>query len=385
MSPVDSSQPTQGQVHIPSLIGGFPTQDDFAPSILLIIFYFFSLFPYIRRLYDPDTRTIALASTTTSFAIERIVVYSLRLTQSQRHQPGEDLGGAPVYQQLSFAVGYIGLIVDAVSFGRAVLVNATLEDPGRGSKDRPSLRKRIRTLLLYPNMALLVTTQLGVVAFGFLYNTPESQGKANLLRTLRYVCDVVPLLVEVAFIVGLLRVRSRLEFLDKSALDAIIKLSATIGVIPLYRLTVLHYTSSTLSIIPTPTYPSSTLTSSSAKACFYLFHSLPEILVVYYVHCTNLRARFNTTPHGDWQSDDVKHGIPRLRLDGVITEQVGVPQPEPLKQRKNKWWLKVALLVSRLGRRSKKPSDSDAESMVALLPMKSTTSDDGSIRSWRRW
>lgn len=44
----------------------------------------------------------------------------------------------------------------------------------------------------------------------------------------RYVCDVVPLLVDLVFIIGLLLVRPRLEFLDKSALDAIIKLSATI-------------------------------------------------------------------------------------------------------------------------------------------------------------
>ncbi|KAG8899937.1 hypothetical protein FRC00_000587 [Tulasnella sp. 408] len=279
------------------------------------------------RLYDPDTRTITLGSTTITFAVERIVAYSLRLAQSQRHRPGEDLGGAILYQQLSFAVGYIGLIVDAVSFARAVLVNVTLEDPGRGSKDQPSLRKRIRKLLWYPTVALLVITQVGVLTFSFLHDAPNSQGKANLFRILR------------------------LEFLDKSALDAIIKLSATIGVVPLYRLAVLHYTSLTLSVVPTPTYPSSTLTSSSAKACFYLFHSLPEIFVVYYIHCTNIRARFNTGQHGDWQSDDVKNGIPQLRLDGVITEGVGIPQPEPQKPRKKQRWFKFVLFVSRLWRR----------------------------------
>lgn len=385
MSPVDSSEPTQGQVHIPSLIGGFPTQDDFAPSILLIIFYSFSLFPYIRRLYDPDTRTITLGSTTTTFSIERIVVYSLRLAQSQRHRPGEDLGGAILYQQLSFAVGYIGLIVDAVSFARAVLVNVTLEDPGRGSKDQPSLRKKIRKLLWYPTVALLVITQVGVLTFSFLHDAPNSQGKANLFRNLRYVCDVVPLLVDLVFIIGLLLVRPRLEFLDKSALDAIIKLSATIGVVPLYRLTVLHYTSLTLSVVPTPTYPSSTLTSSSAKACFYLFHSVPEILVVYYIHCTNIRARFNTGQHGDWQHDDVKNGIPQLRLDGVITEGVGVPQPDPQKPRKKQRWFKFVLFVSRLWRRSRTPNDPDDEVMIALLPVKSTASDDSRTHSWRGW
>ncbi|KAG9016765.1 hypothetical protein FRB90_002230 [Tulasnella sp. 427] len=366
LASTDSSAGTQ--VRIPSLIGGFPTQDDFAPSIVLIIFYFLSILPWIKRLYDPNTRTITLGSATTCFAIERCAVYAVRLAQSSRHRPGEDLGdGGLAYQQLSFGVGYIGLMVDAVSFGRAVLVNATLEDPGRGSKDRPELRCKLRKILGWMSFALWAVTQVGLVTFGLLPNVAQSQGKANLFRNLRYACDVIPLAVTLLYMGGLYRVRSKVEFLDKSALDAIIKLGATLCIIPIYRLSVLHFTSSTLSIIPT-TYSSSTLSGHSDKAGFYLFHALPEILVVYYVHCTNIRARFNTTPHGDWQKNDLKDGIPRLRQEGVIVDGVGVPQEGPEKKRKKEWWLKLCMILSAPWRRTTKTRKLRRRVLVSSAP-----------------
>ncbi|KAG9016767.1 hypothetical protein FRB90_002232 [Tulasnella sp. 427] len=362
----DSSSGTQ--VRIPSLIGGFPTQDDFVPSIVLIVFYFLSILPWIKRLYDPNSRTISFGSTTIFFAIERCALYAVRLAQSSQNRVGEDLGdNGLMYQQLSFGVSYMGLMVDALSFGRAVLVNATLEDPGRGSKDRPELRRKLRKRLGWMSYALWAMTQVGMITFGLLPYVSQSQGKANLFGNLRYACDVIPLAVTLIYVGGLYRVRSKLEFLDKSALNAIIMLSATLCIIPIYRLSVLHFTYSTFSIIPIP-YSSSTLSGHFDKAVFYLFHALPEILVVYYVHCTNIRARFNTTPYGDWQKNDVKDGIPRLRQEGMIVDRVGVPQEGPEMKRKEAWWLKLYMILSTPWRRGRPRRDnSDEESSLALL------------------
>lgn len=98
-------------------------------------------------------------------------------------------------------------------------------------------------------------------------------------------------------------------------------ISSSKSVIPLYRLIALSSTSSFFNILPEPPYP---LTSAGAKALFYIFHVLPEIVVAWFIQSANVRALFNTGPWGDSQNIKSKGPPPRLRVEGVVVDGVGV-------------------------------------------------------------
>ncbi|KAG9050176.1 hypothetical protein FS837_007290 [Tulasnella sp. UAMH 9824] len=367
----------------PSFIGGFPTEVDYIPSIVLFFLFTFSLSPWIRRQYDPNTRTVTLGLATTIFAMGRQLLYSFRYLGAHTHYPGEELSlGMLVYEQIGFAVGYMGVMMDVIAFARAVLVNATLEDLQRGSKDRPRLRGRIRWILWYPAFTLFAVSMIGTMNYVIL----GPDGRARVFQILRYSCDVPALATIVAFIGGLLYVRPRLKYLDKPALDAIIKLSITLAVTPIYRISVLHYTSPSLLVQPAPPYPPGSLTSTSAKIIFYIFHAFPEVLVVYYVHCINIRAKFNTGPYGDWYQADAKYGIPQLREEGVIVHGVGVPPVgEPGKPPMG---LRLRSLFmfepkpSRIRDTEKDEFDPERESLLTLVPTRSTASGESDKTWW---
>lgn len=318
-----------------------------------------------------------------------MLLYSFRYLGAHTHYPGEDLShayGMLVYEQIGLAVGYMGAMLDAIAFARAILVNATLEDLQRGSKDRPSLRGRIRWILWYPAFTLFAVSVIGTMNYALLGPDGRGHNKTSVSQMLRYVCDTTALTTILAFVGGLIYVRPILKYLDKSALDAIIKLSLTLAVIPLYRLSVLHYTSPSLLVAPAPPYPPGSLTSTSAKVLFYIFHAFPELLVVYYVHCVNLRAKFNTGPYGDWYQDDAKYGIPQLREEGVIVETVGVPPAEQLKKPPMSWRLRSLFMFepkpSRIRDTEKEEFDPDKESLLTLVPTRSTASDESDKTWW---
>lgn len=213
----------------------------------------------------------------------------------------------------------------------------------------------------------------------------ERQDRADRFRHLRYACDAVPLIVIVAFVGGLLYIRPRLEFLDKSATDALIKLSITLVIVPIYRLSVLHYKSPSMHIFPSEPYPASSLTSTHAKIVFYILHILPEVLVVYYIHCINIRAKFNAGPYGDWYHDDKKNGIPQLREEGVLVEGVGVPPMRHNNRPTVRWWLKFLFWFESRPTRERdgerEEFDPDRESLLTLVPMTSR----GSNKSDKAW
>lgn len=158
------TEPSAAEVWVPSLIGGFPTQDDHAVSILLLVIFICSFSPWVKRQFDPNTRTITLGFATAVFAMGQIPVFTFRGFQSHHHEPGEVIGEWMTwYQQMAFAVGYTGVIMDLVSFARVVLVNATLEDQRRRSIDRPRLRAKLRRLSWYFGFVPSAVSALGSV------------------------------------------------------------------------------------------------------------------------------------------------------------------------------------------------------------------------------
>lgn len=174
-------------VRVPALIGGVPDQTDFAPSILFAVLYFLSLIPHAYHLFNPDTRTITFCIGTVTFSIERIVVWSLRAGQAKVHHPGDVLNrGILVYLQVSYALGFLSFAADAVGMARAVLVNATLEDPSRGSPDEPKKRVQYRRGLDCYNFIYLIATVTGVIAYGKLPSAADSQSVSDDVYNLRW-------------------------------------------------------------------------------------------------------------------------------------------------------------------------------------------------------
>ncbi|KAG9016764.1 hypothetical protein FRB90_002229 [Tulasnella sp. 427] len=375
------------EVWIPSSIGGFVTSVDYIPSIILLLLFAFSLSPWIKRQFDPNTRTITLGFATTLFAMGRVLLYNLRILEARYTRPGDELNGfAMIYEQMGFAVGYMAVMIDAVAFARAVLVSATLEDVQRSSRDRPGLRNRIRWTLWYPAFMFTAMSALGVVTYilGTFYMTGQRQ--TRFFWSLRYVCDVTTMSTMVIFIGGLLWVRQKLNFLDTRALDSVIKLSGSLLVIPIYRICVLHYRFPHITIHPSPPYTTNSLTSANAKVVFYILHALPEVLVVYWIQCTNLRTRFNTGPYGDWYQDDTKHGIPQLREEGVIVPGVGVPPSGRPAKPTWSWWLRFLFVYerrpSRKGDIEEDGFDPDRESLLTLVRTRSDTCGESEKTWW---
>lgn len=316
-------------VRVPSLVGGVPTKADFAPSIIFAVAYGLSVIPFIRRFINKDSRTWTLALGTLPFSIERVVVYAIRASQSHDHNLGDTLSkGKLVYQQVSFALGFVSFASDAVAFVRAVLVNTTLEDPQRGSVDKPRQRYWYRRASDIAGLLWMVSTVSGGVAYSKMPGSGDHQDQADQLYRLRYASASTALFFFVAYLVALLAIRRRIQWLDRRAIDWVCFILAVSCIVPIYRLVVLHYTTSFLNILPStpPLYPSSSLTTTTSKATFYIFHSLPELILAWTIQTLNLRKVFNTGPFGDWRGSDRKYGIVQLREKGVYVDGVGVPK-----------------------------------------------------------
>lgn len=171
---------------VPALVGGIPTKQDFAPSIIFAIAYGLALIPVIWRFRNPNTRTILFTFGTLSFSIERIVVWSIRASQSHDHQPGETLKkGFLIYQQVSFALGFLGFSGDTTNWLRTTLVNSTLADPVRGSVDNPERRFWARRWADIWGLVWLTATVTGGVAHSGYTHADTDQSAADKLFRLR--------------------------------------------------------------------------------------------------------------------------------------------------------------------------------------------------------
>ncbi|KAG8939603.1 hypothetical protein FRC04_006119 [Tulasnella sp. 424] len=319
----------QPQHSIPSLVGGFPTQADFVPSILFAVAYGLSIIPFIIRFMNPNSRTYTFAIGTLAYSVERVVVWSIRASQSHDHHLGETLSkGRLVYQQVSFALGFIGFGTDCVAFMRAALVNTTLEDPKRGSVDKARARFWSRRAADLAGLVWMISSVPGGVGYSKMPRSFDHPEDADKLFRLRYVSASAALFLFVFYIVVLRYIRNRIEWLDKRAVDCTCGILSLASVVAIYRLTVLHNRTSVLNVLPStpPLYPPGSLTTTASKATFYIFHALPELIIAWFILSLNLRALFNTGPFGDWRGSDERVGTVRLREKGVYLDGVGVPK-----------------------------------------------------------
>jgi len=331
----------QSSVQIPSPIGGFPNKDDLAPSIIFAIAYALTLVPFFYRFFKRDQRVITIVLGTVPFSVERIVVWSVRASLAHNHQPGDVLTKWKIiYLQISYGLGFMSFCTDANGFVRALLVNTTLEDPKNGIKDQPKNRFWFRRFTDFYGLAWLAASVPGSIAYSSLSGSVNNSHQAHKAFVLRYEAAAVALAFLVFHIACLLTFRSRIRNVNRGALLWICTFLIITAIVPIYRLTVLHYTIPTLNALgssATTLYPAGSLTSRPAKAVFYVLHALPELIAACMIQSVNLRKKLNTGPFGDWRASDRRGGIPRLRKDGVEVDGVGVAQVGPTPWKPPRW------------------------------------------------
>lgn len=173
---------------LPVLVGGVPSQVDFVPSIIVASLYLLSLVSFIYRQFNPNTRVYTFCITSVSFSVERVVVWSLRAAQCYHQRPGDTLTiGLIIYQQTSYAIGFLSIANDIIAMARTTFTNTTLEDPARGSPDKPELRRKYRGMVDIYNLPYLVATVLASVAYGLMETALDRPSLADKVWVLTYV------------------------------------------------------------------------------------------------------------------------------------------------------------------------------------------------------
>lgn len=312
----------------PTPVGGTPLPVDFAPSVLFAVLYGilapFAIFRFLQR----RTRTTLLIGTL-AFAIERIVIFSLRAAQARNGTLRMSKGLAS-YLQISFGLGFVGIANDLVKLIRCLLVNSTygsdtydqspaaatkecyIPKPPQGTPDNPRQRFWARRFSDFFSLAFLSATVPGIVAnstYGnLIFN--DHQRDADATAKLRYVSCGVALFLLIVVACAAAWSRLKQPRTSKRACWTIALLSTLTGTIAVYRLSVMYHTTTSW----TSTGPG-TLNSSGAKAAFYIFHVLPEWLASVALFSTSVRKAFGTGLAGDWRFRDETPAERQTRLE----------------------------------------------------------------------
>lgn len=312
----------------PTPVGGTPLPVDFAPSVLFAVLYGilapFAIFRFLQR----RTRTTLLISTL-AFAIERIVIFSLRAVQA-RNESRRMSKGLATYLQISFGMGFVGIANDLVKLLRCLLVNSTygsetygqsaaaatkecyIPKPPEGTPDNPRQRFWARRFSDFSNLAFLSATVPGIVAnvnYGNLILN-EHQRDADRTARLRYASCGVALFLLIVLACAATWSRLKQPRTSKRACWTIALMTTLTGTIAIYRLSVMYHTTTSW----TSTGPG-TLNSSGAKAAFYIFHVLPEWLASVALFSTSIRKAFGTGLVGDYRFKDETPAERQTRLE----------------------------------------------------------------------
>ncbi|TFK20922.1 hypothetical protein FA15DRAFT_673031 [Coprinopsis marcescibilis] len=299
----------------PSPVGGVPLQSDLAPSILFAVLYGLLAPLVFYRLYDRRSRTLLLLGTMI-FAIERIVIFSLRAVQSRDVERRLN-GGLAIYMQVSFNTGFIGIASDLVNIIRCLLVNPTyglerfpespaastkecyLAPPEEGEEDHARERFWARRFAEFTGLAFLSAVVPGIVANSSYDKTFNDPSRAQRTYTLRYASSGVALFLTIVLVLAAAWSKCMQKRAGKRGFVVISLLSFLVGIIACYRLSVMHNTTTALD----STAPGS-LNTPGAKAAFYVLHVLPEWLVSAILLGCNVRKTFGTGMFGDWRGHD---------------------------------------------------------------------------------
>jgi hypothetical protein len=211
--------------------------------------------------------------------------------------------------QMSFGLGSLSIVQDVAKLLRTILVNAThpkhpYSTEGHSSSnllieeefldDQPRSRFWARRTADFTALALLPPTFVGVAAGVQYPKTLDNESKGHQVMTLRYVSAALIVLVELTILVQCVHALVLRPRVNKKALKLLVLLTILLMCPPIYRLCTMHNTITSLL-----TRGPGSLSDSSAKATFYVFHVLPELIASLLYFGLNIRKMFNTGLAGD--------------------------------------------------------------------------------------
>jgi len=338
---------------IPSLVGGALLPLDFGPSILFATLHASTLLVLIYRFCDKRFRTAVLQGTV-GFTVERSIIFCLRAVESQT-EADRDSKSVADYMQLTIGMGYLAMGQDLLNLLRCLLVNSTTEQdassddvpltglsttlfqaPEATPRDRPRERKAYRRLADVLGILFIACMVTGGVGNATIGAAVEDKGKAKLTSRLRYASSALALAL--IFSVGWIALWARFKRprVRQNAASILAALAFLLAIVPAYRLAVMYNKTASFS----STAPGS-LNTPMEKAGFYVFHIVPEWILVTALSSMRTREVFNTGPNGDfrWRDETPEEKASREKREQEKREKKEEKQRQKeLKQKKGAAW-----------------------------------------------
>ncbi|KAJ6604196.1 hypothetical protein DFH09DRAFT_301077 [Mycena vulgaris] len=305
----------------PSLVGGIALRAyDLPGSIVFDVAYGLLLPVLIARLVARRSRTAALFQVL-AFAIERVVLFSLRAAVAAR--PHTETPGLSDYMQVTFSQGFLTLAHTISSLVRTVLVNSTQSappsecdadaeagapslkfqpplvsdaspsaslwklslspPPASAVADDPRRRFWFRrwseyTIVLY--LAALVTA---VVSTSHPY-APNDTAANRRNQALRLASASIGLVLLLSVGSMLLWARRNVPQINQGAVRFLLTATMLLTVPTIYRLAVMEHTTPDIAAVD-----AQALNTLAHKATFYIFHILPEWIVAAMMAAFNVK------------------------------------------------------------------------------------------------
>ncbi|TFK74053.1 hypothetical protein BDN72DRAFT_122226 [Pluteus cervinus] len=313
----------------PALVGGQTLEIDFAPCIVVLVLYGL-LLPWIAyRMLTKGSRNTYLIGTA-SFATERIVVFGLRAAHAPKGPSALPLMS---YFQISYAVGYTGIVNDVLSIIRVLIVNPTYGSetypqspaaensratrvppdtsviippgdfrgpPPEGTEDLPRTRFWARRFVDIMGLLFLGLVSIpGLVGNTKLQSVYGSVKEGDKSMVIRYVSAGGALVLMLAMLAAIIWARIKLARVSTNGAIILAIAHSFLVIVPIYRLAVMYNFVDS----PDSTAPGS-LNSPKDKALFYAFHVVPEWLTCATLFIFNIRKILATGLSGDWRAVD---------------------------------------------------------------------------------
>ncbi|KAJ6519381.1 hypothetical protein C8R45DRAFT_951295 [Mycena sanguinolenta] len=297
----------------PSLVGGIALQAYDLPGAITFAAAYGLLLPLIVfGLFNKGWRTAVLFQLL-CLAIERPIVFSLRAVAAAR--PNFEGSGLSEYMQLTFALGYLTIAEILLKLTRTVLVNSTKGTPASDAEAhkvavadlpplvstqsgfwKPTLKPSSPPSVDDPHRRFwyrrwcefLLVLYLGALAVGVVATSRISSSTDvswnRTVQALRYTSSSLGALLIILEICTLRWAQRHVPHINQQAVRFLLVLSMVLCITPIYRLIVMWRTTPDISA------PNDqALNTQSDKACFYVFHLLPEFVVVCVLCCSNIR------------------------------------------------------------------------------------------------
>ncbi|KAJ7042700.1 hypothetical protein C8F04DRAFT_86610 [Mycena alexandri] len=315
----------------PALVGGISLRAYDLPAASVFAAAYGLLVPLlVFRIAQRRSRTSALFNII-SFAIERVVVFSLRASVAAQPKP-ESLGLSE-YMQATFALGFLGLahingvlirwvLIDSTTASESSMDPALVSSPGSLWKSSPlpqssasadDPKRRFWFRRWHEGLLLLYFSAMvpAIVATAHIYaannSTPNRRDQA-----LRYASSAIGLVLVLSQAAMLLWARYNVPRVNQRAIQFLLGPTILLIIPPIYRLVVMRSTTSNLA---TPDHQA--LNTGADKATFYVFHLLPEWIVVAMFCSINLREICQVGFKGDskWRDETPEEKTKRERKE----------------------------------------------------------------------